>query len=80
MLDDRLLPTPERVLRAQLCRTQLYQGVWHVLVQWHGMFTVDATWEQLQAFKDLYPDIQLEEELFEEAGRDVRTGASPIRG
>jgi len=28
----------------------------------------------LQEFRDLYPDFQLEDELFAEAGRDVMTG------
>ncbi|KAG8065334.1 hypothetical protein GUJ93_ZPchr0004g39704 [Zizania palustris] len=37
-MDDRLLPSPERVLRAQLCR-----DMWHVLVQWQGMPSSDAT-------------------------------------
>jgi hypothetical protein len=34
----------------------------------------DATRELLQSFKNLYPDFQLEDELFEEAGRDVMIG------
>ena len=41
--DGRLLPAPELVLRAQLCR-----GVWHILVKWQGQS--DATWEPLQEF------------------------------
>jgi hypothetical protein len=67
--DGRLLPAPKRVLRAQLRR-----GAWHVLSQWHGLPSDDATWEPLQSVKDHYPDFQLEDELFEEAGRDVMTG------
>jgi len=67
--DDRLLPAPERVLRAQLRR-----GDWMLLVKWQGLAEDDATWEPLQHFKDLYPDVQLEDELFAGAGRDVMTG------
>ena len=67
--DGRLLPAPERVLRAQLRR-----GDWKLLVKWQGLSEDDATWEPLQDFKTLYPDVQLEDELFAEAGRDVMTG------
>ena len=67
--DGRLLPAPERVLRAQLRR-----GDWMLLVKWQGLTEDDATWEPLQHFKDLYPDVQLEDELFAGAGRDVMTG------
>jgi hypothetical protein len=44
-----------------------------VLVQGQGLPSDDATWEPLQDFKDLYPDVQLEDELFEEAESDVMT-------
>jgi hypothetical protein len=67
--DGRLLPAPERVLRAQLRRDE-----WKLLVKWQGLSEDDATWEPLQDFKTLYPDFQLEDELFAEAGRDVMTG------
>jgi transcriptional regulator GlxA family with amidase domain len=48
-------------------------GVWHVLVQWTGLSVEDATWEQLDEFRQQFPDIQLEDELFAQAGRDVMT-------
>jgi transcriptional regulator GlxA family with amidase domain len=38
------------------------------------MAVEEATWERLQEFQDLYPDFQLEDELFVEAGRDVMDG------
>jgi len=69
MLDGRFLPAPAQALRAQLRR-----GVWHVLVQWQGLSADEATWEALDDFRDLYPSFQLEDELFQKAGRDVMTG------
>jgi hypothetical protein len=66
--DGRLLLAPERVLRAQRRR-----GNWHVLVQWHSLSADDATWEPLAEFKEQYPEVQLEDKLFAEAGRDVMT-------
>jgi 2-methylcitrate dehydratase PrpD len=60
---------PERVLRATLRR-----GVWHVLVQWEGMDSANATWEPLDAFRAARPSFQLEDELFVEEGRDVMVG------
>ena len=67
--DGRLLPAPERVLHAQLHRGDL-----KLLVKWHGLPDDDATWEPLNDFKTLYPDVQLEDELFVGTGRDVMTG------
>uniref|UniRef100_A0A0A9DJQ9 Chromo domain-containing protein n=1 Tax=Arundo donax TaxID=35708 RepID=A0A0A9DJQ9_ARUDO len=69
MENGRLLPVPERVLRARLRR-----GVWHLLVQWAGLDTDNATWEPVEQFRQSYPDYQLEDELFLEDGRDVMTG------
>jgi hypothetical protein len=37
------------------------------------MTAEDATWEPLWEFQDLYPEFQLEDELFLQAGRDVMT-------
>jgi hypothetical protein len=72
--DGRILPSPERALQVQQRR-----GVWRVLVKWHGMADDDATWELLDKFKEAYPDFQLEDELFEKAGRDVMTGKAYAR-
>lgn len=55
-----LLPATKCVLH-----TQLHCDVWHILMQWRGMTRNDNTWEPLQSFKDIYPDVQLEDELFE---------------
>jgi transcriptional regulator GlxA family with amidase domain len=34
----------------------------------------DAIWEKLDEFRQQFPDIQLEDELFTQAGRDVMIG------
>jgi hypothetical protein len=72
--DGRLLPSPAKVLRAQLRR-----GVWYLLVQWEGLPEEEATWEQRDDFSLHYPDYQLEDELFAQAGRDVMTGLTYSR-
>ena len=53
-------------MQAQQCR-----DVWYVLVQWDGLPEEEATWEKLDHFRQQFPDVQLEDELFEKAGRDV---------
>jgi hypothetical protein len=64
--DGRILPEPERPVKAQQRR-----GVWRVLIQWRSLPAEEATWELLEDFKTAYPDFQLEDELFSQAGRDV---------
>ena len=67
--DGRYTPAPAKALRVQRRR-----DTWQVLIQWHGFPEEDATWESVDEFRSFYPDFQLEDELFEKAGRDVMTG------
>ena len=67
--NGRILPEPAKVLQAQLRR-----GIWLILVQWAGLPEEEATWEQREEFRQHYPDFQLEDGLFAQAGRDVMTG------
>ena len=54
--DGRLLPGPAKVLKAEQRR------VWRLLIQWQGLPEKDATWEQLEEFRQHFPDFQLEGE------------------
>jgi transcriptional regulator GlxA family with amidase domain len=49
------------------------------LVKWQGLLDEDATWESLPEFHEHFPDFQLEDELFVQAGRDVMTGIKYAR-
>lgn len=59
LLNGRVLPVPVRAVRALLNR-----GRWELLVQWEGRAATDASWEDLEEFKQLYPSVQLADELF----------------
>jgi hypothetical protein len=63
------MPVPETALQAQLRRE-----VWFVRIKWRGLGEEDATWEKLEEFREHYPEFQLEDELFAQAGRDVMVG------
>ena len=66
LLNGRVIPTPEKVLRARLNR-----GVWEVLIKWTGRAETDTSWEQLEDFKLRYPAMTLEDELFVGEGGNV---------
>jgi hypothetical protein len=67
--DGRFLLSP-----AKLLCTQLRRGVWYLVVQWKGLPEEESTWEPCDEFQQHYPDYQLEDELFAQAGKDVMTG------
>jgi hypothetical protein len=69
LLHGYILPEPETVVRAEQWR-----GVWYVRIKWRGLPDEDVTWEQLEEFRNHYPNLQLEDVLFAQAGRDVMTG------
>jgi hypothetical protein len=79
LLHGHILPEPDTVVRAEQ-----RHGVWYVRIKWRRLPDEDATWEQLEEFRSHYPDFQLEDELFAQAGRDVMTGCTfgrcPRRG
>jgi hypothetical protein len=68
-------PEPEQVVCARLAR-----GVRQVLVHWKGQFVASATWEDLDTFRDKYPDFQFEDELDIEGGGEMSCGAAPTAG
>ncbi|WVZ76818.1 LOW QUALITY PROTEIN: hypothetical protein U9M48_024749 [Paspalum notatum var. saurae] len=72
------LPPMEHV-PAKVLKASLRCDVWHVLVHWAGDNEANATWEPLETFRASYPDVQLADELFLEAGRDVMTGIQYTR-
>jgi hypothetical protein len=55
------------------------RGVRQVLVHWKGQSAASATWEDLDTFRDKYPDFQLEDELDIEGG-EMSCGAAPTAG
>ena len=59
-----------------MLRTELRRNIWYLLVQWEGLPEEEATWEKRDEFSLHYPDYQLKDELFAQAGRDVMTGVS----
>jgi len=54
--------------------TRLAHGVRQLLVHWRGEPPESATWEDVDAFREQFPDFQLEDELDLEEGRDVMCG------
>jgi hypothetical protein len=66
LLHGRVLPTPDRVLRARLNK-----GVWELLVQWTGQPAANATWQPLEDFKVQFSWVELADELFVDEGGNV---------
>jgi len=49
-------------------RARFQKGAWDILDKWQGMPADNATWELRQSSVERYPDFQLKDELFSEAG------------
>jgi hypothetical protein len=62
----RAVLQPYQVVHARPTTTS-----WDLLVKWKNSSPADVSWEQLKAFKEAYPDFQLEDKLFEPEGDDV---------
>jgi hypothetical protein len=62
----RVVPQPDQVIRARPTTTS-----WELLVKWQGRNAAETSWEGLEQFKEAYPDFQLEDELFRQAGGSV---------
>jgi hypothetical protein len=58
-----MVPQPQQVLHARQTTHS-----WDLLVKWQNSSSADVSWEQLEAFKEAYPDFQLEDKLFEPEG------------
>jgi hypothetical protein len=50
-----------------------------VLIQWEGQPASAASWEDVTAFRERYPDFQLEDKLFQNGGGDVMWGQAYSR-
>jgi hypothetical protein len=59
----RAVAQPDNVMRARPAGSS-----WELLVRWQGRSMAEATWEPLQQFKEDYPDVKLEDELFRQEG------------
>jgi hypothetical protein len=70
-----VVPEPERAVKARLAR-----GVRQVLVQWKGASPASSTWEDVDRFRTLYPQFQLEDELPLEGGEMSCAAASTHDG
>jgi hypothetical protein len=63
---DRAVAQPDSVVRARSAGSS-----WELLVRWQGKSMAEATWEPLQQFKEDYPNVKLEDELFRQEGGSV---------
>jgi transposase InsO family protein len=69
----RAVAQPDRVVRARSAGSS-----WEIPVQWKGKSMAEATWEPLQQFKEDYPNVKLEDELFRQEGVVLWTPSSVV--
>jgi hypothetical protein len=62
----RVLIQPEKVLKGCVAR-----GKRGIFVWWKGAPAAESSWVELDDFVQQYPELQLENELFVQGGRDV---------
>ena len=41
------------------------------MIKWRDLPEAESSWEDIATVRDLYPSLQLEDELVQQAGRDV---------
>jgi hypothetical protein len=66
MVRGRVVSVPDMIIR-----TKPTASSWELLVRWQGRDAVEASWMLLEQFKEEFPDFQLEDELFCQAGGSV---------
>jgi hypothetical protein len=59
MHHGRVLPTPVLVMKSRLAH-----GRWQILVRWEALLPSELMWEHVDEFRKLYPQFELEDELF----------------
>jgi hypothetical protein len=62
----RVVTIPDKIVR-----TKPTASSWELLVRWQGRDGAEASWMSLEQFKEDFPDFQLEDELFHQAGGSV---------
>jgi hypothetical protein len=70
-----VVPDPTSVLRIRLGPN----GERQALIQWDNLPPSSPSWEDLEQFKQKYPQFQLEDELLLKGGSDVMWGRSYSR-
>jgi hypothetical protein len=45
-------------------KNSLARGRWQILVRWEALPPSESTWEDVEEFRKLYPQFELEDELF----------------
>jgi hypothetical protein len=64
----RIVPAPDKIVH-----TRPTTSSWELLVRWQGRDAAETSWVTLEQFKEDFPDFQLEDELFRQAGEVLWT-------
>ena len=68
------VPEPELMLK-----TRLHQGNHQVFIKWKHQLAAEASWEDAELFKQIYPTFQLEDEQILQVGRNIMVGKTYSR-